>query len=44
MTESQELMRLERIRIPALDEILGVPFKVLDDGLVRVVELSGAKK
>ena len=34
MAESAE--KLERLRVEALDEILGVPFKVLDDGFVRV--------
>ena len=33
--------RLPRPRVAALDEILGVPFKVLDDGLVRVVDYMG---
>jgi thymidylate synthase (FAD) len=28
-------------RVAALDEILGVPFKVLDDGMVRVVDYMG---
>ncbi|MGA2032446.1 MAG: FAD-dependent thymidylate synthase [Thermoguttaceae bacterium] len=33
--------RLERARVAALDEILGVPFKVLDDGFVRVIDYLG---
>jgi thymidylate synthase (FAD) len=33
--------RLSRPRVPALDEILGRPFPVLDDGLVRVVDYMG---
>jgi len=33
---------LERPRVLALDEILGVPFKVLDDGFVRVVDYMGS--
>ena len=33
---------LERPRVPALDEILGQPFKVLDDGFVRVVDYMGS--
>ena len=33
-----EFEKLERASVPALDEILGVPFKVLDDGFVRVVD------
>jgi thymidylate synthase (FAD) len=39
MAESAE--KLERCRVEALDEILGVPFKVLDDGFVRVVDYMG---
>jgi thymidylate synthase (FAD) len=33
--------KLERPRVAALDGILGVPFRVLDDGLVRVVDYMG---
>ena len=33
--------RLPRPRVQALDDILGVPFEVLDDGLVRVVDYMG---
>lgn len=33
---------LQRPTVPALDEILGVPFKVLDDGFVRVVDYMGS--
>ena len=33
--------RLSRPRVPALDEILGQAFPVLDDGLVRVVDYMG---
>src|SRR5216117_109636 len=40
MAESAE--KLERLRVEALDEILGVPFKVLDDGFVRVVDYMGS--
>ena len=40
MAESAE--RLERLRVEALDEILGVPFKVLDDGFIRVVDYMGS--
>jgi len=36
-----ELERLERVRVEALDEILGAPFRVLDDGFVRVVDYMG---
>ncbi|MBI5506505.1 MAG: FAD-dependent thymidylate synthase [Deltaproteobacteria bacterium] len=34
--------RVERPQVEALDEILGVPLKVLDDGFVRVVDYMGA--
>jgi len=33
--------RLQRPRVEALDEILGQPFKVLDDGFVRLVDYMG---
>jgi thymidylate synthase (FAD) len=33
---------LERPRVAALDAILGKPFKVLDDGFVRVVDYMGS--
>ncbi len=39
MPENAE--RLERLRVDALDEILGKPFKVLDDGFIRVVDYMG---
>jgi thymidylate synthase (FAD) len=39
MTDDAE--RLERPRVPALDEILGMPLRVLDDGFVRVVDYMG---
>jgi len=32
---------LERVSVPALDEILGRPFPVLDDGFVRVIDYLG---
>jgi thymidylate synthase (FAD) len=38
----QEFEHLERPIVPALDEILGEPFKVLDDGFVRVVDYMGS--
>jgi thymidylate synthase (FAD) len=34
--------KLERPRVETLDEILGVPFKVLDDGFIRVVDYMGS--
>jgi thymidylate synthase (FAD) len=39
MTEDAE--RLPRLNVPALDEILGKPFKVLDDGFVRIIDYMG---
>lgn len=33
--------RVSRVCVPQLDDILGVPFKVLDDGFVRVVDYMG---
>ena len=39
---SQESERIGRPRVEALEEILGVPLKVLDDGFVRVVDYMGA--
>ena len=33
---------LPRFAVPALDSILGVPFKVLDDGFVRVMDYMGS--
>ncbi len=39
MTEQFEL--LDRPGIPELDAILGQPFKVLDDGFIRVVDYMG---
>ncbi len=37
----QRAEKLKRPGVPALDEILGVPFKVLDDGLIRVIDYMG---
>jgi thymidylate synthase (FAD) len=34
--------KLERLRVAALDDILGIPFKVLDDGFVRVIDYMGS--
>jgi thymidylate synthase (FAD) len=38
----QEAESLDRPRVAELDEILGVPFKVLDDGFVRVIDYMGS--
>jgi thymidylate synthase (FAD) len=40
MTDNIE--KLERASVPELDSVLGVPFKVLDDGFVRVVDYMGS--
>lgn len=38
----QEAQRVERVVAPNLEAVLGVPFKVLDDGFVRVVDYMGS--
>jgi thymidylate synthase (FAD) len=38
----QKAEKLERPIVATLDEVLGVPFKVLDDGFVRVVDYMGS--
>ncbi len=38
----EEFEKLERVSVEALDEILGKPFKVLDDGFIRVVDYMGS--
>lgn len=40
--ENSQFEKLEPIRVPEIDEILGIPFKVLDDGFVRVVDYMGS--
>ncbi len=37
-----EFGKIERVQVAALDAILGVPFKVLDDGFIRVIDYLGA--
>ena len=39
---SENFEKLEKLCVPALDEILGVPFKVLKDGFVRVIDYLGS--
>ena len=39
---SDKFEKLERITNPELDEILGKPFKVLDDGFIRVIDYMGS--
>ncbi|MBW7887959.1 MAG: FAD-dependent thymidylate synthase [Bacteroidetes bacterium] len=38
----EQAEQLSRPVVPALDEILGTPFKVLDDGFIRVVDYMGS--
>ncbi len=37
----KEFENIEKIKIPAVEEILGKQFKVLDDGFVRVIDYMG---
>ncbi len=39
---SSDTQLIDRTRVEALDKILGIPFKVLDDGFVRVVDYMGS--
>ncbi len=39
---SDEQHRLIRVSVDALDEILGVPFHILDEGFVRVIDYMGS--
>jgi thymidylate synthase (FAD) len=39
---AQTFEKLERTSVPELDKILGVPFNVLDDGFVRVIDYMGS--
>lgn len=41
-TKSETAEHLQRPQVEALDRILGHPFKVLDDGFVRVVDYMGS--
>jgi thymidylate synthase (FAD) len=38
----KEFERIERPKVDSLDEILGRPFRVLDDGFVRLVDYMGS--
>ena len=38
----QHYEKLERASVPELDNILGIPFKVLDDGFIRVIDYMGS--
>ena len=37
-----ELEKLDRTQVSTLDDIIGIPFKVLDDGFVRVIDYMGS--
>jgi thymidylate synthase (FAD) len=39
---AQTFEKLDRTSIPELDNILGIPFNVLDDGFVRVIDYMGS--
>ena len=41
-SQKEQARHLERVVVPALDALLGTPFKVLDDGFVRVVDYMGS--
>ncbi len=36
-----EAQKIERTTVPEMDEILGKPFKLLDDGFIRVIDYMG---
>ena len=38
----EKFEKIEAVKVPALDKILGKPFKVLNDGFVRVVDYMGS--
>ena len=38
----QNFEKLERTSVPELDKILGVPFSVLNDGFVRIIDYMGS--
>jgi thymidylate synthase (FAD) len=40
--DTLQATRLQRITVPALDAILGVPLTVLDDGFVRLIDYMGS--
>lgn len=42
MTQEKQFEKLEPTSVESLDKILGKPFKVLDDGFVRVVDYMGS--
>lgn len=34
--------KIERLNVPALDRILGIPFRVLNDGFIRLIDYMGS--
>lgn len=42
MIDDNKFEKLEPVKVKALDEILGIPFPVLNDGFVRVVDYMGS--
>lgn len=40
--QKEEAQRVQRVPAPELDAVLGVPFKVLDDGFIRCVDYMGS--
>lgn len=38
----EKFQKIVRVSVPPLDNILGEPFKVLDDGFIRVIDYMGA--
>ncbi|MEE9429745.1 MAG: FAD-dependent thymidylate synthase [Melioribacteraceae bacterium] len=42
MNTEKEFEKLEPMQVESLNEILGKPFKVLDDGFVRVIDYMGS--
>jgi thymidylate synthase (FAD) len=40
--DEKQFEQIESIKVEALDEILGKPFKVLNDGFVRVIDYMGS--
>lgn len=39
---AEKFQKIIRVSVPALEDILGEPFKVLDDGFIRVIDYMGA--
>ncbi len=39
---ANHLEKINRVAVPELEEILGQPFKVLDDGFIRVIDYMGS--